>query len=226
MIRPATTHVLPEDAGNSSSGRTLFRTRPTKASGSAAPVLAKSDSKFQAGEACEVNYRGHGCFDAACVEADYENGLYDVVYEIGERDLDVPEDMLRKTFSPEFSEADPARPYKFAVGDGVLANYREIGRWIPAKITKDRGHGVFDVHFEDGYYETKVHYEHIRAGARAAPAASSYRVGESVEANCEGLGIWYHAVVRNLLPLGDYNIQYDDGEMDYDVGGQMLRAGG
>jgi hypothetical protein len=217
--------------------RTVGGANATKSRG-AEPDRTKS--KFQAGQPVEVNYRGHGAFCVGTIEADYENGLYDVVYEFGACDEDVPEDLIRAAgvqgdrMSPEkkLNLVDAqSRMYKFEVGDRVEANYREIGRWIPGIITRDRGHGVFDVHYYDGRDETKVNFEHIRMADNTtlfvrAKRDAKYTVGQSVECNCERLGVWYHALIRNVLDTGLYNIQYDDGETEYDVEEDMLRPGG
>lgn len=123
--------------------------------------------------------------------------------------------------------------YKFEVGDRVEANFREIGKYMPGIITRDRVHKVFDVHYYDGRDETKVNLELIRMAdpnSYFAPLkrAAKYAVGQSVECNCERLatGTTYHALIRNVVDSGVYNIQYDDGETEYDVAEDMLRKGG
>lgn len=200
----------------------------------------RTKSKYQAGERVEVNYRGHGKYYPAMVEVDYESGLYDVLYDTEERDIDVAEDLIRSPDQhPGSSEDSPLQNdrqtvlsglYKYEVGDRVEANFREIGKFIPGIITRDRGHGVFDIQYYDGRTESKVNFELIRLADQTSffspGKRSKYSVGQSVDSNCEGLGVWYHALIRNVLPDDTYNIQYDDGETEYDVSGDMLRPGG
>ena len=252
MIRVESARAVPEDATSAYELRALRAQRPessvlpvpqprttalTTAPGRTAQGTTRTKSKYQAGEDVEVNYRGHGIFYAASIEADYENGSYDILYNTtGERDLEISEDLIRAPVDPDAARlarnnSGIPNKYKFEVGDRVEANFREIGKYIPGIITRDRGHGVFDVQYYDGRTESRVNFELIRMAdpnAIFAPAQrpAKFAVGDSVESNCEGLGVWYHALVRNVLPDGLYNIQYDDGETEYDVNEEQLRVGG
>jgi len=124
---------------------------------------------------------------------------------------------------------------KFAVGDKVEALYRGKTRWYPGVISKVRAEG-FDVDYDDGEKEYNVKEELIREAPKAEPEVKpentqsvrksvlrKFRIGQRVEGNYRGQGKWYPGEIGKVRTEG-FDIDYDDGEKEYNVKDELIRA--
>ena len=117
-----------------------------------------------------------------------------------------------------------AGPFK---GDRVEVRYRGRSKWYPAKISKERSDGTFDVEYDDGDSEMRVKEDFIKITDRRSRSRSRsrsprsrstvdtiLREGDAVEANYRGRGKYYTGKIRQDRGDGTYDIDYDDGERE------------
>lgn len=113
-------------------------------------------------ENVEVNYHNKGVWlPAKLVHRNTDGTTADVVYEDGEEEHGVDVALIRSHALPSADEAQPLKPNSsevkaFKVGDHVVANYRDLGSWLPGVIEKARPDGTYDVLHDDGELEFRV----------------------------------------------------------------------
>lgn len=123
------------------------------------------------GDKIEANFRGRGRFFPAKIQrvnrvADGST-LYDVLYDDGEEEKGVVADWLRLV------------EVSFQEGSRVDGNYRGSGRWYPGKVRRAHGDGSYDIDYDDGEVEIRVHFRRLRPHKEEP----RYNIGLVVEAS-------------------------------------------
>jgi hypothetical protein len=113
-----------------------------------------------------------------------------------------------------------------ALGTKVEARYRNSSNWYPGVVREHLVDGTYSIHFDDGEIGDNVPVDHVRL--RSAPEGEKtdvikpndvFKLGEKVDVNYKGNGIWYSGVIHQVNPDGTFDINYDDGATEV-----MVRA--
>jgi len=203
-------------------------------SSSTSPRKASS-ALFSAGDRIEANYRGQGRWYSGKVGRDGTvDGTYDIEYDDGEREVGVPEGLIRAQGVPETTKATALAPSKFADGDKVEANYKGKGTWYSGKISRVRANGAYDIEYDDGERELGVAEGLIRAldipdtsvevAVTAAETTPKFADGVQIEANYKGKGTWYSGKISRVRANGTYDVAYDDGERELGMAEGLIRT--
>ena len=195
-----------------------------------APAPAPAAGAFAVGAKVECRYKGKKRYYPGII-ADYEDGVYAIDYDDGEKESGVSEELIRAV--EEAPAPAPAAPSgKYAVGAKVEARYRGKKKWYAGEVTKVDG-DTYSITYEDGDVEDNVAEELIRAVEEAAPAPApaaaaeeaegKYAVGSKVECRYKGKKRYYPGRVASYNS-GEYAIDYDDGEKESGVAEELIRV--
>ena len=125
---------------------------------------------------------------------------------------------------------------EFRVGARVEGNWYGRGRWYKGTIKKVYHRDVpyprflYDIDYDDGDKETCVPAKRVKplneaGGGRGANAG--LWVGARVEGNWKGNGRWYKGTIMKKVNHGAagflYNIDYDDGDKEWNVTANRVR---
>ena len=197
-----------------------------------------NQAKFIVGDKVEACYRGKSKWYPGVVSKVRAEG-FDIDYDDGEKEYNVKDELIRP--APESAKPNPENTRsprksvlrKFRIGQRIEGNYRGEGRWYPGEISKVRTEG-FDIDYDDGEKEYNVKDELIRAepiSARGAPkeneqpSSVKFSVGDRVEARYRGKSKFYPGNIGKVRAEG-YDIDYDDGEKEYNVKEEFIRKVG
>ena len=87
------------------------------------------------------------------------------------------------------------------MGDNVDANFHGKGAWYGGHITSINEDGDFDLQFADGDVELGVPRDRIRS--------QNFTVGDAVEVNCGGKGVWHAAeVIQTNCDGSKYEVKF------------------
>jgi hypothetical protein len=121
------------------------------------------ESKFRTQDIVEVNYRGHGKFIESTIQEVRRNGHYNVVYQSGEVESDVPEDLIRAVRSNMIFNGFTGRlEKKFRVDQTVEVHCENIDIWHHARIKAVLSDNKYNVQFDDGETVYGIASCHIR----------------------------------------------------------------
>jgi hypothetical protein len=180
----------------------------------------------------EARYKG-GKWATARVRRAHRDGTYDIEFDNGERDMDVPAGGVRAfptTPKPEDRGAEAAAAGgQFREGQKVEARFRGRSKWFKGKVLRANRDGTYDVEYEDGDRETDVNAELIRALEGASrpttPASSAhFHEGQKIEARYKAGTRWYKGRVSRSNRDGTFDIDYDDGEREIRVAPELIRS--
>jgi hypothetical protein len=187
-------------------------------------VYSKPSILIQEGSKVEANYKGKGKWFPGTVKRDRGNGTFDILYDDGEQELRVSEDLVRLLDQAE----------SFDVGVEVDVDYRGKGKYYPGRIKRNRGSDTFDIDFDDGEQELKVPSDRIRLRGRgtvksssppkSAKATSKVSEGAAVEVDFKGKGKFYPGRVKKDRGDGTFDIDYNDGEQELRVPEERIRV--
>ena len=105
------------------------------------------------------------------------------------------------------------------MGDNVDANFEGKGIWYGGFITSINAEGLVDLQYADGDIELAVPRDRIRA--------QKFAVGDLVEANCGGKGVWHAAEVTKIHSDGlTYDIRYKTRGIKWISEQKVVAAGG
>ena len=204
-------------------------------------VLKPYEQHFEIGDRVFANYREHGVYLPGVVDDIDQDGLLTILYDHNnDSDGNVDPDTVRTvadhnatlvdgedeatlTVASTITDAPNKTQTEFKISDKVEANYRGIGKWLPAQISKSRGGGVFDLVYEDGRIETKVTPDCMRIYDPDLKAEFKFEVGIEVEVNSKGLGYWYACKIAKQRNDGSYDITFEDTETETHVPEKFLR---
>ncbi|CAK4594393.1 unnamed protein product, partial [Aphanomyces euteiches] len=158
----------------------------------------EENKRFKEGEKIEALYKGKTKYYPGVIARVRSNGTYDVDYDDGEKEKEVPAKFIRskqssspKKKSSDDSDADK-NTKKFKEGEKVEAQYKGKAKFYPGVISRCRLNGTYDIDYDDGEKETGVSGSLIRSKESSSakmssdPFGESYRVGTKVEALYKG----------------------------------------
>ena len=136
--------------------------------------------------------------------------------------------------SARFSSGSPrnSNDSKMCIGAKIEARYRGKSRYYPGRIARVRLNGTYDIDYDDGEKEMGVDKALIRSfesSSRTSPrrgGSNRLPVGAKVEARYRGKLRHYPGRIARAHVNGTYDIDYDDGEKEYEVEASLVRANG
>ena len=111
-------------------------------------------------------------------------------------------------------------------GTRVEANYRQKGKYLQGKITRDCHNGTYDIDYDDGEKETNVSQLFIRVLPPAEFFADTYRpmtasflskkyvLGQKVKVKNIGSPGFADGTILEVVAGGGYMVQFSDGRQD------------
>ncbi|RYH28864.1 hypothetical protein EON65_10595, partial [archaeon] len=179
------------------------------------------------GALVEANYRGKGTYFSGRIKKVHLGGNYDVEYDDGDVETQVPKSSIRSYGT--LRDSSPPKS-KLSLGSNVQVNYNRKGRYFPARIIQVRADGTYDIEYDNGELEDHVRVEYIRSGDRSLDASRNKRVeyfslvdGSKVEVNYLGKGTWFPGKVMKVHSNATYDIRFDDGEEEFKVPQSRIR---
>ncbi|DAZ98959.1 TPA: hypothetical protein N0F65_000491 [Lagenidium giganteum] len=151
------------------------------------------------------------------------NGTYDIEYEDGDVETSVDPSMIMPAL------AKPKSPKKqvaatWEVGDAVQARYKGGKKLYSGKVTKAHADGTYDIKYEDGDVETRVHPSLIEAIEDVGHKQKSKGlvVGAAVQARYKGGKKLYRGNIQKVHSDGTYDVKYEDGDVETRVEAAMI----
>jgi len=160
---------------------------------------------FDEGEKVEVNWLNLTDYYRGEIAKVQDNGLYTILYEDTDREVDVPVSRIR-----------PRSFQVFVLGDKVMGNY-EGNDWSRAKITNihdDARH--YDIEYEDESLEDGIGLPGYMLRPRTI-AELTYEVGDTIYVNWRHHGHYYKATITQFNQDGSLGVEYEDGEEDLNI---------
>lgn len=120
-------------------------------------------------------------------------------------------------------------------------------RALPVQVARTRRDGSYDIELESGEIRKSARPvdvreavgpcaptspdaisppaspEEVAMAASPPPATRAFSIGDTVEANCRGLGQYYMGVVTAILDDGSFRISYTDGDCESGVPERYMR---
>ena len=120
------------------------------------------DDKLREGDLVEARYRGREKYYKGKISRDRGDGTYDIAYDDGEREIRVAKRLIRKIGGGSDSLRE---------GDKVEADYRELGKFYPGKISRDRGDDTYDISYEQKLEESDLrqHVDQLNVAKHEKP---------------------------------------------------------
>jgi hypothetical protein len=208
-------------------------------------VRNNNRTNFFEGQQIEGNYRGRGRWYPGRISGINRDGTYNIDYDDGEIERFIEELNIR--VKDTYSYSSPSRGYdeprrrdcndsrsrndSFEEGTKIEARYRGRSKWYPGKIRRINRDGTFDIIYDDGEREIGVDSNMIRKLEESLSASRGQRndrnrrfeEGMKVESNYRGRGKWFPAVISRERVNGTFDINYDDGERELGVDGNLIR---
>ncbi|CAK4665469.1 unnamed protein product [Aphanomyces euteiches] len=194
----------------------------------------EENKRFKEGEKIEALYKGKTKYYPGVIARVRSNGTYDVDYDDGEKEKEVPAKFIRskQSSSPKKSSDDSdadKNTKKFKEGEKVEAQYKGKAKFYPGVISRCRLNETYDIDYDDGEKETGVSGSLIRSKESSSakmssdPFGESYRVGTKVEALYKGKKEWFKGTISKDHGDGRYDIEYDDGDKELKVPAKLIR---
>lgn len=171
--------------------------------------LSRGNDVFAVGQPVTANYQGKGSFYSGKISAVNNDGPYDITYDDGDFENNVPAALLRKNDS-----------HSFVVGEKVTANYGGQGTFYSGVISAVNEDGTFDIAYDDGDREQSVREELIKKSDHGG-SASNFQVGDKVSAHFADQDS--SGTITKVNTNGTYNIEYDDGHREQNVKQELIR---
>ncbi|KAJ0399206.1 hypothetical protein P43SY_001872 [Pythium insidiosum] len=189
-------------------------------------------NKFREGEKVEAQYKGKSKFYPGVISRCRLNGTYDIDYDDGEKESGVAAELIRSRESGR--DKDGSGSKKLKEGDKVEAQYKGRSKFYPGVISRCRLNGTYDIDYDDGEKESGVAAELIRVREGSSPKKKNndereadrdrkFQEGDKIEAQYKGKSKFYPGVISRCRSNGTYDIDYDDGEKETGVVGELIR---
>jgi hypothetical protein len=123
-------------------------------------------------------------------------------------------DMAKKQFASFEEKTYPVLMGGFDVGDRVMGNYQDRGKWYPGNITVVNNNNTYNVDYDDGDNEENIHINRLEI---------PFVVGDRVMGNYQDLGKWYPGNITVVNPDNTYKVIYDYGDIETNIDINRLR---
>lgn len=206
----------------------------------------ESPRRYEVGDTVNARYKGGTKLFAAKISRVRSDGTYDLEYNDGDSETRVSSDFIERVSDAANKKTDSKRN-ELGTGAKVRARYKKGAKWFPAKITKVRTDGTFDLRYDDGDEELRVDREYIepevitkktsndddedlfgdddendRNGKKNSSAAT-FKKGSAVEANFKKKGKFHRGKIVKVHSDGTFDIEYDAGASEKRVERHEIR---
>ncbi|GMI52396.1 hypothetical protein ScalyP_jg10900, partial [Parmales sp. scaly parma] len=187
---------------------------------------------FSRGDKVEARYKGKSKYYEGKIARDNRDGTYDIDYNDGEKEKDVKANLIKSKPSSQ----------SLSRGDKVEARYRGGQKYYKGVVAKENRDGTFDVNYDDGEKEAGVEKRLIQkisggGGMKHSPRGKSrdkdndsetenekFSSGDKIEARYKGKSKYYAGKIARDNRDGTYDVDYDDGEKEKDVKGNLIKS--
>ena len=163
----------------------------------------EQEAELGVGEKVTAKCRGSSKFYDGKVRRKNSDGTYDIVFDDGDRDKNVPLKNIVREGKGESKQ--------FNTNDRIMAKCKGSKKFYPGKIKKDNGDDTYDILFDDGDRDRKCPTSDIKP---SADEGNSIEVGQKVKAKCKGSKVYYPGKVKADNGDDTYDILFDDGDRD------------
>lgn len=183
----------------------------------------------------EARYNGFGIYYPGEIIKVNANGTYDIQYNDGDRELNVQEELIRPLNSQTISyqpvpDTEDLLPISYSMYD-IIESKTLDGVWLKGEISRINADGTYNVQFDSGESERNVPMSRIRLHNRRVKFSQStdsypplkFLLYDRIEGRFGGKDKWYAGEICKINDNGTYNIQYDDGDIEYDVTSEYIR---
>jgi len=180
------------------------------------------EAPFQVGTKVTANYCGQGSWFAGTISRVGGGGVFDIAYNDGDTEQNVPSSRIRKADDASITEppTDAVSKSVYAVGQVVEGNFAGQGSWFRGSIKSVNDDGTVSIAYEDGDSEENVALDCVRL------VSQQYEQGDKVEVNFGGQGSFFPGIISKCNSDGTYDIAYDDGDTEASVAVSFIRAPG
>lgn len=174
--------------------------------------------KVVEGDLVEANWQNAGrWYDGTVSDVGSDGGrcMYDIAYDDGDEESNVPDDLVRKIVFGEFGECHR-----------VEGNYGGGGDWYAGRISTKDGWGedaIYGIKYDDGDTEDGMSARYIR-DLEDEHDGTTYNAGDTIQANYRARGRWYMGTIETRVSACCYDIAYDDGDSEDCVDPNNIRV--
>lgn len=210
-------------------------------------------NRYRIGVEIEARYKRGRKWYPGEIRATNRDGTYDIRYKDGDTENDVDAALIRRKDRGSLESLTAStingEQSEFAEGEQVEARLGGKARWLKATVERRNRDGTYYIVYMNGEEERVVEKTLIRrlssdrdserpssssVSRRAAsprggldansPAKKSICAGDEIESRYKGRREWYPGVVRAVNRDGTYDVQYKDGDIEYDVIPSFVRV--
>jgi len=168
---------------------------------------------------------------------DNRDGTYDVKFDDGDRDREVPKSSIKKLGGDNVRDAGSEA--KLSEGDKVEARCKGSKKHYPGKIFMDNRDGTYDVKFDDGDRDREVPKSSIKklggcpapeerpisgSGASRSGGRTKLIAGTRIEARYRGRERFYKGTILRARVNGKFDLVYDEGMREMSVSPDCIRV--
>ncbi|RHY25005.1 hypothetical protein DYB32_008559, partial [Aphanomyces invadans] len=179
-----------------------------------------SPAAFANGDVVEARYKGKAkYFPGVILRVGAANQSFDIAYDDGEIELDVPRNLIKLVGRNEPQDKEGTG---WRVGQKVEARYKQRQKYYKGKIARARSNGTYDIEYDDGEKEIGVAKDMIRVLVELEERPQ-FEEGDLVQAQYEGNARFYNGTIVRCRLDGSYDIKYDDGDVETFVASERIR---
>ncbi|CAM9192120.1 unnamed protein product, partial [Ectocarpus fasciculatus] len=197
-----------------------------------------SFASYNAGDKVEAKFKGGTKYYVGRISADNRDGTYNIDFDDGDKLRSVPPGDIRvlggtvSHHSRSSDRRDSGHGHggaaRYRTGDQVEAKFMGGKNYFKGRISRENHDGTYGIGFDDGEKLRRVSPEDIRPiggavlSSRHSPDrggdalnlgnATSYNVGDKVEAKFKGGTKYYVGRISADNRDGTYDIDFDDGD--------------
>ena len=208
-------------------------------------------TNFAEGDAVEARYKGKAKYYPGVISKVNRDNTFDIRYNDGDKETRVDASLIRR--KPGASKAssvsrdrdrgrgrqrssDSEGEEAISVGASVEARYKGKAKYYSGVVTKANRDGTFDIRYDDGDRESRVKRSFIRKKGQEGSSVSgaedngmgrtrpSFSRGDVVEARFKGRARYLKGKVMRINRDSTMDIRYDDGQVEYGVRSDLVRA--
>ena len=183
----------------------------------------KDIERFSVDDEVEANYKGRGFWQPAVIRQVRSNGLLDVDYIDGSREIRLPSDFIRiptKT-SPSINltaaaeevapELDSISAINENVGEAFVSGEHQAEKIISEEVAG------FDMVVQQFEPPISSDSNNNSDPPNFITPEFEFVIGTDIECNFENRGDWYPGRIAAINSDGSFNIDYDDGDKEVQV---------
>ena len=171
--------------------------------GASFPVGGSETQVFILGDAVFCNWKGLGRDYKGNIAEVNADGTYNINYQDGDKESSVPASRIHRDV------------FSFAIGDKVV--HDTLGK---GTITECNSDGTYSIKLDSGELKERIPPSLLKKEV----VAKDLSLGQKIVANWKGYGKEYPGKIALVNDDGSYDIDYDDGDKEKNVGADRIRV--